>query len=74
MFVVGFFEFLDLLEKGCDELFDLFLGEVEFVDVWSKDFGDDSDLEGGIDGLGFLSLLFFFLFVSSSFFSKFFLL
>lgn len=44
MFVVGFFEVLDLLEKGCDKLFDLFLGEVEFVDVWSKDFGDDSDL------------------------------
>lgn len=71
MFVVGPLELSDLSEKGCDELLDPLLGEVESVDVWSKDPGDDSDLEGGTDGSGFLSLPPSSSFASSSFSSKF---
>lgn len=70
MFVVGPLEVSDLSEKGCDELLDPLLGEVESVDVWSKDPGDDSDLEGGTDGPDFLSLPSS-SFASSSFSSKF---
>lgn len=56
MFVVGPLEVSDLSEKGCDELLHPLLGDVESVDVWRKDPGDESDLEGGTEGSGFLSL------------------